>query len=175
MAAVRADSNGDAANRGGDWRGATIMASDGYGEEVGQHWIQRLAAAVVEMQGKEGTTESKERKGYSGSGSKEATIGKKGEDERWQRRLRQRRSCGCYRGGGEEMTATGGSEGGGRVAAVVGEDFGSIGSRKQRWCRYASVPKKELPAVASAEALVRVSWVGLRLMSLSVEKSGWRQ
>ncbi|RRT60443.1 hypothetical protein B296_00006173 [Ensete ventricosum] len=51
----------------------------------------------------------------------------------------------------------------------------AIGSRKQRWCRYASVPKKELPAVASAEALVRVSWVGLRLMSLSVEKSGWRQ
>ncbi|RWW85306.1 hypothetical protein BHE74_00006027 [Ensete ventricosum] len=44
----------------------------------------------------------------------------------------------------------------------------------RQWHRYASVPKKELPAVASAEALVRVSWVGLRLMSLSVEKSGWR-
>ncbi|RWW47373.1 hypothetical protein BHE74_00046645 [Ensete ventricosum] len=32
----------------------------GYGEEVGQHWIRQLATAVVEMQGKEGTTERRD-------------------------------------------------------------------------------------------------------------------
>ncbi|RZS16965.1 hypothetical protein BHM03_00049045 [Ensete ventricosum] len=114
---------------------------DGYGEEVRQHWIRRLAAAVVEMQGKEGTIESKGRKGCSDSGT--VVAGRR----KIKLRLLSRR-----RGG----------------------DDSDWRHRKQRWCRYASVPKKELPAVASAEALVRVSWVGLRLMSLSVEKSGWR-
>ncbi|RRT61870.1 hypothetical protein B296_00014587 [Ensete ventricosum] len=86
VAAVRA------ASRGGDWRGAVIVAGDGCGcgEEVGQRWIRQLAV-VVEMRGKEGTAESKGRRGCSGS--KEASTGKKGEEERWQMRLRQRREC----------------------------------------------------------------------------------
>ncbi|RWW14363.1 hypothetical protein GW17_00021865 [Ensete ventricosum] len=43
------------------------MVDDGCGceEEVRQRWIRQLAAAVVEMQGKEGTFESKGRKGCS--------------------------------------------------------------------------------------------------------------
>ncbi|RZS10840.1 hypothetical protein BHM03_00042131 [Ensete ventricosum] len=75
VATVRAGSNGDTASRGGDWRGAAIQ----------------LAATMVEMQGKEGTVENKGRSGCSGSdnssGSKEAVTGKKGEEERWKRRL----------------------------------------------------------------------------------------
>ncbi|RRT59776.1 hypothetical protein B296_00014362 [Ensete ventricosum] len=44
VAAVRAGSNGNVASRGGDWRGAMIMASNCYSckEEVGQHWIRSL-------------------------------------------------------------------------------------------------------------------------------------
>ncbi|RWW12952.1 hypothetical protein GW17_00023361 [Ensete ventricosum] len=43
------------------------------------------------MQGKKVTTESKGCRGCSGNGSKETAAGKKGEEERWQRQLRQRR------------------------------------------------------------------------------------
>ncbi|RWW33204.1 hypothetical protein BHE74_00000726 [Ensete ventricosum] len=90
VASVRVGSNSDAASRGGDWRGATIVAGDGcgYGEEVGQHWIRQLAATVVEMQGKEGTAESKGHRGRSDIDNKEAAARKKGEEERWQRRGR---------------------------------------------------------------------------------------
>ncbi|RWW62551.1 hypothetical protein BHE74_00030308 [Ensete ventricosum] len=66
--------------------------------------------------GKEGTAESKGCRGCSGS--KEAATGKKGEEERWQMRLRQRRGCAA------EITAAGGNKGRGRVPAAVGEDFG---------------------------------------------------
>ncbi|RRT56162.1 hypothetical protein B296_00001164 [Ensete ventricosum] len=87
---MRAGSNGDAASRGGDWRGATIVADDGCGcgEDVGQRWIWQLVATMVEMQGKEGTTKSKGSRGCSASSNKEAAIGKKEEEERWQRQLR---------------------------------------------------------------------------------------
>ncbi|RZR73585.1 hypothetical protein BHM03_00025936 [Ensete ventricosum] len=87
---MRAVSNGDAASRGGDWRGAAIVADDGCGcgEDVGQRWIWQLAATMVEMQGKEGMAKSKGSRGCSTSSNKEAAIGKKEEEERWQRRLR---------------------------------------------------------------------------------------
>ncbi|RRT39013.1 hypothetical protein B296_00052541 [Ensete ventricosum] len=94
----KAGNNGDAASRGGDWRGATIVAGDGCdcGEEVGQHWIRQLAATMVAMQGKEGTIESKGRRGCSDSDSKEAAIGKKGQkrDGRGTGALRQQASEG---------------------------------------------------------------------------------
>ncbi|RRT56880.1 hypothetical protein B296_00039802 [Ensete ventricosum] len=66
-----ASSNDDTASRGGDWRGVAIVVGDGYGcrEEVGQRWIRY------------------------GSDNKEVVTGKKGEVERWQRWLRQRRGC----------------------------------------------------------------------------------
>ncbi|RWW45591.1 hypothetical protein BHE74_00048561 [Ensete ventricosum] len=98
---MRADSNGDAASRGGDWRGVAIVASKGCGcrEEVGQHWIRQLVAAMVEMQGKEGTVESKGRRGCNGS--KEATVGKKGEEERWHRKVGS--AGGSRKGRGREI------------------------------------------------------------------------
>ncbi|RWW47504.1 hypothetical protein BHE74_00046499 [Ensete ventricosum] len=115
---MRASNNGDAASRGGDWRGATIVTDDGCdcGEEVGQRWIRQLAVTVVAMQGKEGTTESKGRRGCSDSDSKEAAIGKKGEEERWQRQLRQRHGCAAATKQRRRKAMVGGD---GEVDAVV--------------------------------------------------------
>ncbi|RWW61640.1 hypothetical protein BHE74_00031291 [Ensete ventricosum] len=84
------------------------------------------------MQGKEGTVENKGRSGCSGSdnssGSKEAVTGKKGEEERWKRRL------GSAGGSRNDSARAAGRKGYGHDSEWQWRQDDSQGLRQRRRC-----------------------------------------
>ncbi|RZR86159.1 hypothetical protein BHM03_00013301 [Ensete ventricosum] len=110
--------------------------------------------------GKEGTTKSKGRRGCNCSDSKEVAVGKKGEEERWQRRL----------------GSTGGSK---------NDSFGSVGRvnkakgviKRRAWLGGSNNNVAVRGNVAAKEAAVSTFGVddGVVVVDDSSHNSGWQQ